>query len=147
MRSRPYVVGLSTLRSANGSKVFSFSPNPASASRGATCTLYLKKNKKTQMNNLRTFSRCEISRELVCFFTFAKLKIIGKSYLADRTPSFRWDPSTGKKVSNSVGALSFSTCVRKKKTKNTNDVIYKTISFFLTSFTQTRTHQSEIRLR
>lgn len=38
---RTYVVGLSTLRSLKGSKVFP-SPGPVSTSRGATCTLYLR---------------------------------------------------------------------------------------------------------
>lgn len=37
-----YVVGLSILRSAKGSKVFS--SNPFSISQGATCTIYLQKN-------------------------------------------------------------------------------------------------------
>ena len=53
-----YVVGFSTRRSIKGSKAF-LSPWPDSASRGVTCTLYLKSNKQQDYDFSLTRKFCQ----------------------------------------------------------------------------------------
>lgn len=77
-----YVVGLSTLRSAKGSKLFS-SVTAASTSREATCTLYLKKSTHIFYKQFVIY----------VFVRSNEFEIKLESYLADRTPSLRLDPS------------------------------------------------------